>query len=111
MTTYTQAKLAEDVLRDLGVVGAADSALGDDVTFVIRRLTAKLEELADRQAVDWDITGAIPASRYDALLQIMLPIVGPSYGVPVPDQVGAMGRATLFKMVRGDYREGEPKDY
>lgn len=107
MTTYTQATLAADTLRELGVVGAADAASGDDVTYVKRRLTGLLEWLAEKGKVDFDITGEIPAERYDALVQMLMPIVGPTYGVNVSPVLHGRGRAELYKGVRGDVPEEE----
>ena len=107
MTTYSQGTFAADLLKELGVVGAGDSAPGDDVSYVIRRLTTKLEELAEIGKVDWDITGEIPAERYDGLLQMMMPIVGPTYGVEVSMQTMGQGRAKLYRGLRGQEPEAE----
>jgi len=112
MTTYTKATLAADVLRDLGAVGADDAAPGGMTTFALRRITVQLEELAERGQVDWDITGQIPAERYDALIQIMMPIIGPSVGKTVNPNIGPLGRHKLARGIAGETSQGETaRDY
>ena len=107
MTTYSQGTLAADVLRELGVVGSDDAARGEDVTYVQRRFTTLLENLAEKGKVDFDITGEIPAERYDALVQMTMAMVASTFGANVGPRLMAEGRAELYKGVRGDEPEQE----
>lgn len=110
MTDYTQTKVVERILADLGQVDPSEPVDGATLAFAQERLTQTLEELQEDGAVDWDITGEVPGARVNALLALMVGVLAPSYGITVPlDPLSGkpiaevQGRRRLRALAQGEY--------
>lgn len=79
MTTRTEAELADNVLRDLGVLDALDTASSSDANYVIGRYRSLYEELADDQLAYWPVA-EIPSVIFEALTQYVVLSVARPYG-------------------------------
>lgn len=79
-TTRTKADLAENVMRDLGLIAADESPSALDQKYVIGRYDDLLAEMTDDDMGYWD-AGAIPLEIFSPLTKFVALEVAMAFGV------------------------------
>jgi hypothetical protein len=95
VTTRTQADLAGDALRHLGLVGKGEPVDGEDSTYVVRRYLELMEELKDHRLAYW-AANAIPINVYGAMTELLAIEIADSYGI----MIGVQERETRARLAR-----------
>lgn len=104
MTSRSKDALRNEALLDLGVIAAGQTAPGNDATSVSNKLQDMLEYLEDENLLIFDFTTAgntenIPSRIYQALLDMLIYRIGPSYGKPQPIELWESGLRRLRRSV------------
>lgn len=79
MSNKTQAELATQVLRDLNVIDASESADSEDSTYVMGKYASKYEELLDRELCYWPLD-AIPNAIFIPVCDLVANEVRSTFG-------------------------------
>jgi hypothetical protein len=109
MAARTKAGLADEVLRQLGILAAVDTAAAEDSAYVEGSYDTRHAELRDKGLCYWPNTGRavaeIPEAVFNALVDIVMDDSAAAFGVklePVVDldtnrpmSIGARGMRNL----------------
>lgn len=99
--SYTTTQLADEVLRSLGVVDAADTPDAVDRTYVTNRYTALWEELASHgnELVYWS-QSSIPNAVFNILVDMLVLECAAAFGKPMAPAEKSAQRQLVEKRLR-----------
>lgn len=104
MTNRSKTDLRNEVLTDLGIIAAGETASGNDATIVDNAVQNLLEYLEDESLLIFSAGAAstdsvIPARIFHALIDLVAFRVGRKFGRPVEPEVWQMGMQALRRSV------------
>jgi hypothetical protein len=108
MATYTRAQLRNQVMEELGLIEASEAPDAGDATLVNARCQQKLEELAERGFIPFDLdSDAIPAKYMPALVKQIAPLLVGPFGLAARrgdiEAQAMQGMAELCRLRQADY--------
>lgn len=112
----SQNDLASAVLRQIGVLGAEETADANDVALVQTAYATKHGEWTERGYVDWPnsanpATSEIPDEVFQIVINLVANEVLPAFGFPLPEETRAQREQLLLVGLRRLVAGTEDTDY
>src|SRR5688500_18896146 len=90
----TKAELRDHILRQLGVLGAADTAKAEDAVFIETVIDNAQDELEQLEVALWTVDD-VPGYAIESFVAYCVPMAGPAYGYPADLNVKAVALSHL----------------